>query len=66
MSSYCCALLGFRSDVLNIFGGIRGGKLGVMVINPCTEELEAGESRVLSRPETILCHARVAPKVRKK
>lgn len=44
----------------------RGEKLGVMVINPCTEELEAGESRVLSRPETILCHARVAPKVRKK
>lgn len=44
----------------------RGEKLGVMVINPCTEELEAGESRVLSRLETILCYVRVAPKVRKK
>lgn len=32
----------------------RGEKLGVMVINPCTEELEAGEPRVLSRLETIL------------
>jgi hypothetical protein len=40
----------------------RGEKLGMVVINPFTEELEAGESRVHSKLETILCYVRASSK----